>query len=218
MSKPSPKALLKTAANYLKDHPEELFRTVKDAFGLRVGIPLDALRYLAAELGNSKKAPKDVVIEAVPPGLNIAMTVKAMGTTLRVRLTVIVEQLSITATEARVATRIRDMSLEVLDGEDTPVAGLIKSGALDLSKPGNLVAYMPKRPEALVDAKDDQVVLDLLKVPSLAANKKFRRGLNVVTPVLTVSRIKTRHDHLYIQLRATPSGLSEAIAAAQSPA
>lgn len=218
MSKPSPKALLKTAANYLKDHPEELFRSVKDAFGLRMGVPLDALRYLAAEFGNSKKAPKDVVLEAVPPGLNLAMTVKAMGTTLRVRLTVIIEQLSVTATEARISTRIRDMSLEVLDGEDTPVAGLIKSGALDLSKPGNLVAYMPKRPEALIDAKDDMVVLDLLKVPSLAANKKFRRGLHVVTPVLTVSGINTRHDHLYIQFRATPSGISEAIAAAQSPA
>jgi hypothetical protein len=218
MPKPSPKALLKTAANYLKDHPEEILRTVKDAFGLRVGIPLDALRHLAGEFGGGKKAPKDVVIEAVPPGLRIAMTVKAMGTTLRVKLTVFVEDLSIVASEARVTARIKDMSLEVLDGEDTPVAGLIKSGALDLSKPGNLVAYMPKRPEALVDAKDDVVVIDLLRVPSLAKNKKFRRGLNVVTPVVTVSRIDTRHDHLYLQFRATPSGLSEAIAAAQSAA
>jgi hypothetical protein len=218
MPKPSPKALLKTAANYLKDHPEEVFRTVKDAFGMRLGIPLDAFRHLAAEFGQSKKAPKDVVVEAVPPGLRLAMTVKAMGTTLRVKLTLFIEQLSINNSEARITARIKDMSLDVLDGEDTPVAGLIKSGALDLSKPGNLVAYMPKRPEALVDAKDDTVVIDLLRVPSLAANQKFRRGLNVVTPVLNISRIDTRHDHLYIQFRATPSGLSEAIAAAQSAA
>lgn len=218
MPKPSPKALLKTAASYLKDHPEELFRTVKDAFGLRVGIPLDALRHLAAEFGQSKKAPKDVVIEAAPPGLRLAMTVKAMGTTLRVKLTLFIEQLDISATEARVRARINDMDLEVLDGEDTPVAGLIKSGALDLSKPGNLVAYMPKRPEALVDAKDDIVVIDLLRVPSLAKNKKFRRGLNVITPVFNLSSIDTRHDHLYLQFRATPGRLSEAIAAAQSAA
>ncbi len=218
MPKPSPKALLKTAASYLKQHPEELFRTVKDAFGLRLGVPLDAFRHLASEFGHSNKAPKDVVIEAAPPGLRIAMTVNAMGTTLRVKLTVFIEQLSVTATEARVTTRIQDMALEVLAGEDTPVAGLIKSGALDLSKPGNLVAFMPKRPDALVDAKDDVLVIDLLRIPSLAANKKFRRGLNVVTPVLTLSRIDTRHDHLYIQFRATPSGLSEAIAAAQSAA
>ncbi len=218
MPKPSPKALLKTAANYFKDHPEEIFRTVKDAFGLRLGVPLDALRFLASEFGAGAKAPQDVVLEAVPPGLRIAMTVKAMGTTLRVKLTVYIEQLAISADEARITTRIKDMKLEVLDGEDTPVAGLIKSGALDLSKPGNLVAYMPKRPEALVDAKDDVVVLDLLKVPSLAANKKLRHRLSVVTPVLTVSRIDTRHDHLYLQLRATPSRLGEAIAAAQSAA
>ncbi len=218
MPKPSPKVLLKTAASYLKDHPEELLRTVKDAFGLRLGVPLDAFRHLASEFGQSKKAPKDVVIEAAPPGIRIAMTVNAMGTTLRVKLTLFIEQLNIVASEARITARIRDMSLEVLDGEDTPVAGLIKSGALDLSKPGNLVAYMPKRPEALVEAKDDMVVIDLLRVPSLAANKKFRRGLHVVTPVFTLRGVDTRHDHLYFQFSATPSRLSEAIAAAQSAA
>jgi hypothetical protein len=218
MPRPSPKALLMTAANYLKEHPEEILRTVKDAFALRVGIPLDALRYLAAEFGQGKKAPKDVVLEAAPPGLRIAMTVAAMGSTLRVKLTIFIEQLELGNGAARVTTRIADMALEVLDGGDTPLAGLIKSGALDLSKPGNLVAFMPKRPEMLVDAKDDRVVLDLMKVPKLAENKKFRRTLEVVTPVLTVAGIDTEADHLYLQLRASPSGLSEAIARAQSAA
>jgi hypothetical protein len=216
MPKPNPKVLFQTATQYLKTHPEEIVRALRGALGLRVGVPLDALRYFAAELGQGSKAPKDVVIEATPPGLRLAMTVRAMGTTLRVKVTVFVEELALSGEKALVTARIADLSLEVLAGEDTPVAGLIKSGALDLSKPGNLVAYMPKRPPMLVDAKDDRVVIDILKVPKLAENPKLRRWLNVVTPVLTVGAVRTKDDHLDIQLSASPSRLGEAIAAAQT--
>lgn len=217
MGKPNPKVLLAAAAGYLKQHPEEIVRAAKGAIGLRFGLPLDALRYMATELGG-KKGPRDVVIEAVPPGLRVAMTVRAMGTTLRVKLSLYIEELALSATEALVTARIADMDLEVLDGKDTPVAGLILSGALDLSKPGNLVAYMPKRPDMLVDAKDDRIVLDLLKLPAIAKNAKMRRMFGVLTPVINISAIRTRDDHLDIHFSATPSGLSEAIAAAQSAA
>lgn len=218
MAKPNPKVIVQTAAQYLKSHPEEIVRAVRGALGLRVGVPLDALRYFAAELGQGKKAPQDVVIEAAPPGLRIAMTVTTMGTTLRVKLTLFVEELELSGEKALVTARIADLSLDVLAGEDTPVAGLIKSGALDLSKPGNLAAYMPKRPPMLVDAKDDRVVIDILKLPKLAAHAKLRRWLNVVTPVLTVSAVRTKDDHLDIHLAARPKRLGEAIAAAQSAA
>jgi hypothetical protein len=216
MAKPNPKALLRAATGYLKRNPEELVRALKGMFGLRVGVPLDALRYLVAEFGQGKKAPQDVVIEAVPPGLRLAMTVRAMGTTLRVKLALYVEELALGPLEARVTARIADMHLEVLDGEDTPIAGLIKSGALDLSKPGNLVAYMPKRPPMLVEAKDDRIIVDLLKIPALASSDKARKLFGVLTPVLNVAAIRTKDDHLDVHLSATPSGVGDAIAAAQT--
>ena len=216
MPKPTPKVLVKVAANYLKAHPEEIVRALRGALGLRVGVPLDALRYLAAELGQGDKAPKDIVIEAAPPGIRIAMTVNAMGTTLRVRLVLHVEELALGAAELRVTARIADLELEVLAGEDTPVAGLIKSGALDLSKPGNLVAYMPKRPKVLVDAKDDRVILDLLQLPKLGGNARLRKIVSVVTPVLNVAAIRTKDDHLDVHLSARPAGIGDAIAAAQA--
>jgi hypothetical protein len=37
-----------------------------------------------------------------------------------------------------------------------------------------------------------------------------------VTPVLTVASIRTREDHLDIQLRASPGRLTESIAAARN--
>jgi len=216
MPKPDPKALLRDAGNYLRSHPEEVVRALKGAFGLRFGLPMDALRYLVREMGTSKKAPKDVVLESAPPGLKLAMTVDAMGTTLRVALTLFVEELHVSIGEIRIVARISDMSLKVLNDAETPLAGLVKSGALDLSKPGNLVAFMPKRPAALVDAKDDRITLDLMKIPSIANNPKVKRALAVVTPVVGVRAIKTKDDHLDVHFKADLGGVAAAVAAARN--
>jgi hypothetical protein len=216
MSRPSPKVLLKTAASYLKAHPEEVVRAVRGVFGLRLGVPLDALRYFAHEMGQGSRAPRDVVIEARPPGLGLEMTVRAMGSTLRVALTLYVEELAVGPESAKVTARIADLSIKVLEGDDTPLAGLIKSGALDLSKPGNLMAYMPKRPEMVVEAADDRVVLDLLKLPKLAQNGRVQRALTVVSPVLNVAAVRTRDDHLDVHFKADPSRIGEAFQAATS--
>src|SRR5262245_15127692 len=109
MPKPDPKALLRDAGSYLRTHPEEIVRAVRGALGLRFGVPIDALRYLLREFGTSKKAPKDVVLESVPPGIRFAATVDTMGTTLRAVLTLYVEELSVTPDEIRIGARISDM-------------------------------------------------------------------------------------------------------------
>jgi hypothetical protein len=215
MPKPNPKALLQKAGSYLKEHPEEIVRVLRGAIGLRFGVPIDALRYLAKEFGGGKKAPKDVVIESVPPGIRVAASVDAMGTQLRVSLIVYIEELSVTPDEIRIGLRVAEMSLKVLGDSDSPLAGLIKSGALDLSKPGNLVAFMPKRPAALIDAKDDRVALDLMKIPAIADNAKVRRALRVATPIVGVRAITTKDDHLDVHLKANLAGVSAAIAAAR---
>jgi hypothetical protein len=217
MPKLDPKALARLATEYLKRHPEEILRIVRGAIGLRFGVPMDAVRYFARELGGGKKAPKDVVIEAAPPGVRLAATVDAMGTALRAVAVVYVEELDISTTQLRIGVRIEGLTLTVLGGgADSPLAGLIKSGALDLSKPGNLVAFMPKRPAALVEAKDDRIVVDLMKVPAIAANPKLKQALSVVTPVLGVRALKTKDDHLDLHFKADISGVPQAIAAARA--
>jgi hypothetical protein len=216
MARPDPKAILNAAKNYLKDHPEEIVRALRGALGLRLGLPLDALRYLARELSGGKKAPKDIVIDSAPPGVRISMTVEAVGSVLRASLVLYVESVHITPDEIRVHTRVAEMVLKVLDGFQTPVAALVQSGALDLSKPGNLVAFIPKRPAMIVDAKDDRVVLDLMKLPKLAESSKVRRALAIATPVLNVRAIRSKDDHLDVHLKASLSGLPVAFAAVRA--
>ncbi len=216
MPKIDPKVLARHAADYLKKHPEEILRILRGALGLRFGVPMDAIRYFAREFGGGPKAPKDVVIEAAPPGIRVGATVDAMGTALRVLAVVYVEELDISTTQLRIGIRIEGLTLNVLGDSSSPVAGLIKSGALDLSKPGNLVAFMPKRPAALVDAKDDRLVVDLMKVPKIAENPKLKQALSVVTPVLGVRALRTKDDHLDLHLKADISGIPVAIAAARA--
>jgi hypothetical protein len=77
-----------------------------------------------------------------------------------------------------------------------------------------VVKVLPKRPAAIVDAGGDRIVVDLLKIPALAKNERFRRILSVVSPVVGIRAIETDGEHLYVTLRATPSGLREAVNAA----
>jgi hypothetical protein len=217
MPKPNPKELLRVAGNYLKAHPEEIWRAAKGVAGQRIGVPMDALRYLVREFATGEKAPKDVVVEAAPPGLRLSLTVSAMGTPLRVSVVIYVEEIDVTLEALRFVLRLEGLKLDVLGDANTPIAGFIKSGALDLSKPANLVNIMPKKPAALVDAKDDRITVDLMKIPKIAENPKLRRTLPVLLPIVGLSAIQTKDDHLDLHLKLRVTGVPEAIAAARVP-
>jgi hypothetical protein len=205
------KAVLDAGSKYLRDHPEELLRALRNLLALRFGVPLDALRFFAGRAGG-KKAPKDVVLEAVPPGLRVGATVDLMGTPVRANATVFIEHVSITPEELRFEIRLSNVSLKVAeDAPESPIAALLRSGALDLSKPGNLAAYMPKRPALLVDAKDDRVVLDLMRHPKIAKNQRAVRTIALLAPLLTVAGIESDLEHLDVSLRAFPDGLRQAV-------
>jgi hypothetical protein len=75
---------------------------------------------------------------------------------------------------------------------------------------------MPKKPAALVDAKDDLITLDLMKVPKIAQNPRLRRMLPVLLPVVGLSAIQTKDDHLDLYLRFQVKGFPEAVAAARA--
>ncbi|HEY3252618.1 MAG TPA: hypothetical protein VGJ91_01675 [Polyangiaceae bacterium] len=198
--------------NYLKDHPEELWRLLRNALAMRFGVPLAALRWLAVK-GAGKKAPKDVLLEAVPPGVRVAASLDLMGTPVRASAVVYIERVRANATELCLEIRLAEVSLKVTDDtSSTPIAALLKSGALDLSKPGNLAAYMPKRPPILVDAKDDRIVIDLMRHPKFAKNESAQRLIRVLAPLVTVSGIESESQHLDVALRPFPEGVAEVIA------
>src|SRR5678815_52968 len=183
--------------NYIRRNPDEIVRATLNAGRLRFGVPIAALRWLAGQ-AKGKKAPKDIELGAVPPALRLTATVDAMGTQLRAGANVRIDEIEITSETIRIGMRVADVKLKVLDDSETPVATLVKSGALDLSKPGNLVKFIPKRPKAIVDAHDDRIVLELMHVPSIAENKRLKRALQIVSPLVGIRAIETEGDHLYV--------------------
>ncbi len=202
--------LFDSTRDYLMRHPEEVLRAVKNTFLLRFGVPLDALRWLASKAGG-KKAPKDVQIEAVPPGIRVGATLDLMGAIVRASAIIYVEDVRIDSEQVRFDTRLADVSLKLLSESESPVATLIQSGALDLSKPGNLVKFMPKRPPMIVEAKDDVISIDLMKHPALK-NAKVEAVLSLVTPFITIGAIRTDWEHLDVVFKPLQAGLGRALA------
>ncbi len=195
---------LSAMTSYLRRRPQEVPRVLRDLLGLRLGVPLDALRWLLERAAKSGKL-KDPVLTEVPPGMRFTATVDLMKTPVRASAVVFIDRMVITPAQIRIEIRLEEIWMEVLGDAQGPVAALIRSGALDLSKPGNLAKYMPL-PPTVIEARDNKIVLDLMKDPKIAANPVVARALSLVTPVLTAHGVETDDDHLEIRFRPLPDG------------
>lgn len=201
------RALFDTAARYLRSHPFEAARIVRSALGLRLGLPLDALRWLAEQAAKSGKV-EDLEIESAPPGFRIGVTLEQMKTKIRATSTIYIERMRISETEARIELRLEDTRLRVVGGEESPVAFLVRSGALDISNPGTLVKHLPKIPPMVIEAEGKRIVLDLAKLPQLADERsRARRALGAITSLITLHAIETDEGHVDVTFRALPSGV-----------
>ena len=206
----NPKAVIGRTLTWVRHHPEDVVQAVKNAAALRLTIPLDAVRFLVAQ-AKGKKVPENVEIEAVPPGVRVGATLFVMKTSLRASGTVFIDFVRIGPEELRLEVRLKDVALAIIGESDSPVATLIRSGALNLSQPGKLVASLPKRPAFVVEASGDRIVLDLMRDPKLAA--KLRRVTSLLTPVVTISGVEASGDLLGVQLSCFPEGLGSALGA-----
>lgn len=205
-----PTEALFSAGRYLRDNPRELLRAARSALGLRVGVPLDVFRWLAEKAESSGKI-QNVVLQPKPPGLAFAGNLDAMNTPLRAEATLFVEKMNIDENQMRIELRIEDVDLRLTHDAATPVAMLIKSGALDLTKPGNLVRHIPNLPPIVVDAHDNRIVLDLMRHPALESNESMRALISVVTSLLTIHGIEVENGHMDMSFRAVPRGLRHAV-------
>lgn len=210
-----PKDALRTAGRYLQQNPDVLKKLATNARDFKLTIPLDAFRYVAKKAEGKKNAPRDVVVEATPPGLTIRGLVAVMGTTLKFSATIRVDDVSVTQQEVRFQVKLSDVKVGVEGDGSSPVAALIKSGVLDLSKPGNIARYMPNRPASIVEAEDDHVVIDLMREEKLTKNPKFSRAIALVTPVLGVRKIGTEGDSLVVSLLPRREGVGELLSRAR---
>jgi len=207
---PTPQETVDAVRSYLRTHPEELGRVVRSALGLRFGVPVAALRWLGEQAERSGKV-EDFQIESVPPGLRVAGNVDLMNTPIRAGAKIFVERVVFNDEELTVALRLEDVDLKLNGDSDSPIAALIKSGALDLSNPGTLVNFMPGRSPVLAEANGNRIVLDLMRDPKIGKNPLVRRAVSLLTSFVTLHGVETDTKHVDIAFRALPTGLGGAV-------
>jgi len=149
--------------------------------GPALGLPVAALRYFTSQI-KGRKAPKDIELSTSPPDLRFAATLDVMGTPVRASTSVKIDDVTIQPDSVRIGIRLSGMKLDLLQDDNSPVATSSSRARSILSKPANLVSFAPKRPEALVEAEGDRIVLELMKVPKLASSTAFRKALAIAAP------------------------------------
>ena len=207
---PTPQETVEALRAYLRTHPEEVGRAVRSALGLRFGVPLAALRWLGAQAERSGKV-EDFGLDPVPPGLRLSGNVDMMSTPVRASAIVFVERVVFNEDELTVALRLEEVSLKINGDSDSPVAALIKSGALDLTNPGTLVNFMPGRSPVLAEAQGNRIVLDLMRDPKIGKNPLVRRAVSILTSFVTLHGVETDPKHVDIAFRALPTGVGGAV-------
>lgn len=207
---PTPQETVDAVRAYLRSHPEEIGRAVRSALGLRFGVPLAALRWLGAQAERAGKV-EDFNIDSVPPGLRVSGNADLMSTPIRASAIIFVERVVFNEEELTVALRLEEVVLKLNGESETPVAALIKSGALDLTNPGTLVNYMPGRSPVLAEANGNRVVLDLMRDPKIGKNPLVRRAVSLLTSFVTLHGVESDPKHLDIAFRALPTGLGGAV-------
>jgi hypothetical protein len=205
--------LLKSAGRYAAANPRLLGEIARNALHGRLTVPLDLLRWAATLLPPGGSTPGDITVVAQPPALGLGATANLMGTQLRVDAALIIDALETSAEQFKVTLRVRDLRASVLNNLDGNLAKLLKSGVLNLSKPASLLNFVPKKPPAILEAKEDRFVIDLLKFPEVANNPAIRKALAALTPILAIGEIRTENDNLVIGLKAMPRGLRDSFAA-----
>ena len=203
------KAALVASANYLKQHPRELLHGARKARHWRFALPLAALKWLATEMTSGMKdGPRDVRIAPCPPGLRVDVTVEQMSTWLRASCVVHLERVTLSADSAEIELRLKNVEVHLLDDStQSPLSALIRSQTLDLSRVASLVAYLPSRPAALVEAVDDRIVVDLMKLPRFLKDARLRAAMALLPDLLAVDSVVADQDHLDIAIRPFPRGI-----------
>ena len=200
-----------SASRYVVQNPGMIARMLAHAIAFRLPVPIDAIRWAAAAAqGSDDTSP--VIIDAAPPGLQVQGTLAIMGNNMRASAIINITEIQLAPDVFKVTIVVTDLALEAEDST-SPLAQLLKSGALDLTKPAGLLKFMGKQPRVIADAHIDTFQLDLLQIPAISHSENIQRALNAFTPLVTVSEIFSQDDLLLVAFQANPGGLPHTLTA-----
>ena len=137
---------IQQAFAYLVSKPDYLLRSAVNATRFRFGLPMDAVTWLLGKL--SRASCPRICRRRGATGVRFSATFNVMGTALFVSAVVSVDGVQLSAESIRVNLRIRE--LQVKPPADSPMAAMLMM--MDLSKPGDMLAFLPFRPQVILSA------------------------------------------------------------------
>lgn len=176
-----------------------------------MGVPLPAVRWLLEQRWMARW-PKQVDVQPAPPGIRVATTLDLLGSQLDVAATLIFEQVEWTSDHLLLGVRVSDMSARVEGQGGSALAAVVNSGSFDGSHVGDLVARLPGRPDYVVEAAGQRVVIDLMRHPAVSASLLVGLAQRV-TPWLSVSELASSEHQLSLQFQLLRSGWRAAVSA-----
>src|SRR4029079_6330357 len=93
-----PRPALRSAGRFIVKNPTAMLSMARHALGMRIAVPLDALRWYISNTPPSKKAPQDVTISPRPPAIGVGATIDLMGTTVRAGASIRVDRIEVSDT------------------------------------------------------------------------------------------------------------------------
>lgn len=193
------------ALTYLLSHPTFPLQSARNAMRREITVPLALLRW-GIDRRPRGKGPEKIELFAADPALGMGLTVDLFGTKLEVSSEITIESIELREDALNLALRIANLKLSAPEG--SPAAMMV--GSLDLSRPAALMNMMPQKHSAIVDAKDDRFVIDLLKIKALAKNPYLKRVLAALSFV-RVTGARVDGENLALELDVSPLAAPSAL-------
>jgi hypothetical protein len=187
--------------------PALLLRLLRQALGGRISIPLSLIRSRVAPL--SEKVALE--IKSVSPGLRIQGEAHALGAPIAFSARIDADGVYIEGERRTVRLRLSEVELSTSEDAPGPLADAIRNGKIDTDNPATLIGNMITLPDVIVEAKGQDVVLDLMRVPALQRDEMLRAAIAATTSYLCVKEIRVSDDAIELQLGLLPGGPREAV-------
>jgi hypothetical protein len=188
----------RNALGFFVSHPLFLVSAARNAVHRELTLPIALLQW-AIDRRPRGKGPERIELFSADPALGLRLTVDLYGTKVDVSCALTIESIAPRRDALEVALRVHNLKVEAPQG--SPAAMMVQS--LDLSRPAALMAMMPQKHAALVDARDERFVLDLLKIRALGNNPVLRRVL-IALSFLTVEGARAEGDALALRIDVSP--------------
>jgi hypothetical protein len=181
-------------------------RLLMQTLGGRISIPLSLARRRLAQL--SEKVALE--IEAESPSLRIRGEAHAFGAPIDFASRIDADGIHVEGERRTIRIRLSEVELSTSEDAPGPLADSIRKGMIDTDNPATLIGNMISLPEVIVEAKGQDVVLDLMRIPAIQQNEMLRAAIAAATSYLCVTGIRVSDDAIELQLGLLPGGPKEA--------